>query len=258
MVTRLIARATHGVTAIALMVVAICMPGKVLGGQALQVASYLSTHGQGQLVAQGRGKKMYDTIYRAMGVDYELVRHPYLRSVQMAAQGKIDAVLVFETEFGMLKVKDHPKQLVMTPEAQSSAPIVLVALTERGLKVDSLDDVKLLKLGMTRTFPHAGTFFKNLDVEYRMYDEYENMIRSLKAGRIDVVLISRYIYKSLAERYGFDRFSEIVFTAGCSYTYMGYSALSLGQERAQQMADQHAGALREIKRTQPELLIQQC
>ena len=238
----------HQVAALALMLSTLSM-ADTESSKVLKVASYLSSH---DIERTGTVSEMYDTIFEHLSVDYRLVSLPYRRSVQMATTGHIDAASFFEAHFEGRKLSATVPGVTVVPESQAEALTVLVGMKSRPL------DKSLVKLGVPRNNPALQEFLNEGGYEVIRYENFHSLFRSLRAGRIDAVLIARFLFEKMSSVHDPDNEFSVVKVLGCTRSFLGYSNAALGEERAKNLAANHAAALRKIKATQPELLILDC
>ena len=218
----------------------------------LDVAPYMAAHGLSLRSVSAETRALYAQVFSHLGVDYRLVVLPYLRSIQMAAAGHVDVVLVYDATFGELAIKSRPEGIVPVSVAHAKHQLLLLGPSS------AASSALGAKVGMPRYFPSAERFMLELGYEPLLYDTYESLFRSVKAGRIDSLLISRIALDRISSAYDKEGDLTVVRVLGCASSYLGFSVAALGQERAEALAKQSAIILRDLKAQQFEHLRQDC
>ena len=220
--------------------------------QTLTVSSYLASHGLGRLSQSGRTKRMYDSIFSRLGVDYRLVSLPYLRSARMANTGDVDVVMALEATYFGGHLISHPEGVVIVEEAQSLTRKVLVVQDSKALEKPRP------KVAALRFFAGIKPLLDKNGYDTLLLDTYGNLFKAVKAGRVDGMMMSNYLFHRLSQFYDPEGELKVAGSIGCSRTFMAYSIASLGEKRARELAEESARVVRELKAVTPELFVSEC
>ncbi|BFM14685.1 hypothetical protein R50073_08680 [Maricurvus nonylphenolicus] len=203
-------------------------------------------------------RKRHQAIYDRLGYQVELINNPYLRNIQLAADGSIDTLVVMTSDIGIMNVKELPESLILTQEPQHAMGLNLAALKSRAIEINKLDEAKSLRLGIIRAIPYIDRYLFGSGFNYQQFPDNTTLLHMLKAERLDIILTSSFLLEHISPTSELGLDIEMVYPMGCVYFYIAYSATSLGKEKAQAMANKHTTIIRELKRDQPELFHMQC
>ena len=226
----------------------------------LSIGTFYSNENYERTMMGNRARQTYEAIYGRMGLNYQLVENPYLRNLELAANGSIDAVVVFtgDADNDIGTMDSLPESLVLSPVAQSKVAMVVVALKNRATRFDSIQQVKEQKMGILSVMPKAVSYLRREGYNFQRLPSNESGFQMLQAGRLDTLLTSQFVFDRVSKTQGVEAYAEVVYQFGCFSSYMSYSTIALGAELAQEIADKHAKALLELEVEKPGLLIREC
>jgi ABC-type amino acid transport substrate-binding protein len=146
---------------------------------------------QGKLT--GTHWNYWQEISKASGIEMELTLTPKKRILKNAKEGKIDGFIMFHS-----KSRDYYIKGVSTIR-----PIKVVALSRKGLKINSYDDLYQHKaIGVFRGTKVTKKFDSDSGLMKSEKNSYDTMVKMLGAKRLDSIIGNSIVLSSLVNEFG--------------------------------------------------------
>jgi len=219
----------------------------VSDGSSITVGMYSENKKEVQLYQKGWARLMHSSVFETMGYRLTLINQPYLRNLQLANAGQLDGVVMFKLDKG---VDLYGRELNLSTSTKPHIATELVLYTKKGNAKAVLKDMSSVSIGGMRSLPGADKYFNSIDVKPHMFKDYTSLFNVLRAGRVDAILVPRFIYELFVhENYIQDKY-EYVKSFGCLEGYLAFSIERFGRKKADALAQEHGetiSKLREIK-----------
>ena len=158
-------------------------------------------------VLKGLSVELLLSIWEEMGFEEQHIKvYPWARGYQLIQKNKNHVL------FSMTRTKEREKMFKWVGPIHVDK-FVLIGLKDKNIQVNSLEDIKKLRIGTTRD-DVAGEILKELGINVKAVDKVPDMganVKKLLLGRIDLVSYSeRGLYNFLKKnRYDTKKFAVV-------------------------------------------------
>jgi len=139
----------------------------------------------------------------------------------------------------------YPPQLLLGKEPLFSYRVVGVALKSSRLQIDTIEQLKKLRLGHIRLLPEITNKISS-GSESTAYGNDRMMLKSLISKRIDIAVASEPTLFEVSKSLGIRDELEVIYTLGVDQFYLVWSRPALG-ERGDLIAQEADEVLRSMK-----------
>jgi len=213
----------------------------------MAIGAYSDNKKEIEVYQRGWVRLMHSSVFETMGYRLTLINQPYLRNLQLANAGQLDGAVMFKLDKG---VDLYGRELNLSTSTKPHIATELVLYTKKGNAKAVLKDMSSVSIGGMRSLPGADKYFNSIDVKPHMFKDYTSLFNVLRAGRVDAILVPRFIYELFVhENYIQDKY-EYVKSFGCLEGYLAFSIERFGRKKADALAQEHGetiSKLREIK-----------
>jgi len=194
-----------------------------------------------QSAPKGIVHDIFDELVSRMGHQISINIVPFRRIYAELLSGRahLSVMLVSEEE------SHYPPELLLGKEPLFSYRVVAVALKSRQLTIETLEQLKRLRLGHIRLLPDITDKISS-GSESTAYGNDSMMLKSLVSGRIDVAVTSEPTWFEMSKRLGIEDDLQAVYTLSIDRFYLVWSRPALGEnaESLVQKADQVLQAMK--------------
>jgi len=185
---------------------------------------------------------IFDELVNRMGHQLSIKVVPFRRIYAELLSGRahLSVMLVSEGE------SQYPPELLLGKEALFSYRVVGVALKSRQLKIETLEQLKQLRLGHIRLLPEITDKISS-GSESTAYGNDSMMLKSLVSRRIDIAVASEPTLFEVSKRLGITDDLQVIYTLGIDRFYLVWSRPALG-ENAESFALEADQVLQAMKR----------
>ncbi|MDM8550649.1 transporter substrate-binding domain-containing protein [Desulfobacterales bacterium HSG2] len=198
----------------------------------------------------GKLKGIYVDIIREIckriSIRAEFQLYPWKRCVMMVKDGDADAI------FPPFLTQERTEFLYFPSEPMTVTRNVIFARNKSGIRIERLDDLKGLIVGINRGYsygPEFDAYKKNLKLEYCKDEEMQ--IKKLSEGspelkRMDVAVASEEPFRFKSKKLGFSDTFEVIYVLSEKPSYVAFSK-AVGQ-KGKMLSEKFSQALSQLKK----------
>lgn len=142
--------------------------------------------------------------FKRNGIDVELQFHQWTRTVGLAMAGEVDG---YFPEYYAENIEEYANFSVPFP----GGPLVFFKLKDNDVTFNSLQDLKGLKIGVVKGYTNSKEFD---EADFLLKDPAKDDLTNFKklaAGRIDLLLVDKFVGLQILKEQLPDKVGEIVF-----------------------------------------------
>jgi polar amino acid transport system substrate-binding protein len=178
-------------------------------------------------------------VCKRLGIEAEFQIMPWKRILVSAEKGLVTAVVA------LLHTEERTQFLYYTDETIHVQKNVIMASKEKGIKINTLDDLKDKTVGVVREFSYGSEFDSRQGLKKEICDDQKEVVRMLDKGRIDVAATSERPFRFMCKEVGVQDHFEVVYVLSENPTYMGFS--KAGGEKNKVLAEKFSQTLRQLR-----------
>lgn len=166
---------------------------------------------------------------------------PWKRALIEAEQGRAQGIM------SMFRTDERENFLYFPDTPVNSVRTVVIGRKGEDVKVNSLDDLEGLRIGVLHAYKY-GPEFDNLEGLNKVFcRDKRELITLLDRGRVAVTMDAADVFNFKVKEYGFDRSKfEFLYQVRENPVFIGFSKAALG-ERGQQLAAEFNAFFNELK-----------
>jgi len=221
----------------------------------MAIGAYSENKKEIEVYQKGWARLMHSSVFENMGYRLTLINQPYLRNLQLANAGQLDGTVMFKLD---KDVDLYGRELHLSTSTKPHIATELVLYTNKGNAAAVLKDITNVSIGSMRSLPGADEYFNSIDIEPHMFKDYTSLFNVLRAGRVDAILVPRFIYELFVyENYIQDKY-EYVKSFGCLEGYIAFSVAKFGRRKADALAQEHGKTISKLREMKSDIFYFDC
>jgi len=227
----------------------------ISAGRSMTIGAYSENKRELEVYQKGWARLMHSSVFETMGYKLTLINQPYLRNLQLANAGQLDGAVMFKLD---KDVDLYGRELFLSASTKPHIATELVLYTKKGNAEAVLKDITNVSIGSMRSLPGADEYFNSIDIEPHMFKDYTSLFNVLRAGRVDAILVPRFIYELFVyENYIQDKY-EYVKSFGCLEGYIEFSIARFGRRKADALAQEHGKTISKLREVKSDIFYFDC
>jgi len=169
-------------------------------------------------------------VCRQAGIEYEFISMPWSRAIYSVKKGDADAI------FSLFKTPEREEYLLFPVKALNLEVSVIVVRKNFTKSVKNINDMRGWTIGMIQDYSYGKQFDEATYIIKDPVTRNEQLLKKLKAGRNDVIIMNQLVYQSLITDLNMQNDFKIIFTVNVENLYVAFSRVK--GSKAQWLADQ--------------------